>query len=389
MPTGRTVTFLVAGVMLYMFGNQTQVGWLYVMSALLIGTLIAAFFLNLRAVNGVQIERLLNDAAHGEVYEGDTPGIQLIVKNRSRFPVVQVQLVENCPVESLAHREKRVFIPTLTASNTLVYDYNVEVYRRGVYEFPAVEIISRAPFGFFQRKVRREVETRVIVYPEVRPLKHFDLFDRQLAAQMVYLRSGFGSEVIGVRPYRSGDSPRHIHWRSVARTGQLISKEFAEETRPGLTLILDRYYPGGYAVKENAFEWAIKAAMSIADYAHGRNYPLHVVADTIDLPTPAGAVAWDGLLQYMARVEPIQQKTLPDLLTGRNLQSFVVVIIPWPDESIIEPLLALQHRGYIVLPVLMNPVSFAVGGIDSVSVSQSLMAKMEINLIFYDDTEIH
>ena len=36
-PTRRTFTILIAAFLLWAFGNQTQVGWLYVMSALRAG----------------------------------------------------------------------------------------------------------------------------------------------------------------------------------------------------------------------------------------------------------------------------------------------------------------------------------------------------------------
>ena len=94
---------------------------------------------------------------------------------------------------------------------------------------------------------------------------------------------------MGVRPYRTSDSPRHIHWRIVARRQQLMTKEFAEEAQPGLTLALDVFahpYPAP-AGKHTPFEWGVKLAASIGEYAHRRRYPLHlassstIVVDTI------------------------------------------------------------------------------------------------------------
>ena len=358
MPTARAYWFTGAAILLYLFANQTQIGWLYVMSALLIGVIFASFLLNHRALRGVEGKRYLDGSSYSEVHEGEELNVELILQSNRGTPAVQLQVDEVCPIADPEKRITPIFVPLLPAHGSIQFDYHIEVDRRGVYDFPAVKMASRAPFGFFQRKTEQIISTQVLVLPEVRPLNKFSLFDRQIAAQMVYPRSGIGSEVIGVRPYRPGDSPRHVHWRSVARTGQLISKEFAEETRPGLTLVFDRFYPGDYETKHNPFEWAVKTGVSIADYARKRGYPLYLLADTADLPTPSGAVAWDALLQYMTRVNPMDRATLPDLLTGHGLQSFVVVIIPWPESAIIEPLMALKHRGYNILPVLMNPGSF-------------------------------
>ena len=38
---------------------------------------------------------------------------------------------------------------------------------------------------------------------------------------------------------RPGDPPRHVHWRTTARAGRLIVKEFAEEQQPALTIDTD------------------------------------------------------------------------------------------------------------------------------------------------------
>ncbi|GAB4508996.1 MAG: DUF58 domain-containing protein [Anaerolineae bacterium] len=359
MPTGRAYGFLIAAVLLYLFANQTQIGWLYVMAALLAGVLLAAWLLNRRALRGIRGSRTLNGQPYAEVDEGQTVDVCLRL-NHVRTAAVQFSLVETCPLAApdSEQREQRLFIPVLPAGDGLPFNYQVEADRRGVYAFAPLALRSRAPFGLFSKHGQLTVETRALVLPEVRSLKSFRLLDRQLAAQVVYPRSGVGSEVIGVRPYRPGDSQRHIHWRSVARTGQLISREFAEETRPGLTLVLDRHYPADFRSKHNPFEWAVKCAVSIGDYARQRGYPVYLLAETSDLPTPGGAVAWDSLLQYMARVTPQPQPSLAEVLSAGHLQSFVAVIIAWPDMAAVDALLMLRHRGYHVLPVLLNPASF-------------------------------
>ena len=126
----------------------------------------------------------------------------------------------------------------------------------------------------------------------------------------------WGRKLLGFRPYRTGDSPRHIHWRSVAKKGQLISKEFAEETQRGLTLVIDRFCPPEYpySTKHTPFEYVVKAGVSIAEYAQQRGYPLHIMADSTDLPIPSGAVTWDAFLQYMARITPIDVPSIDRIL---------------------------------------------------------------------------
>jgi uncharacterized protein (DUF58 family) len=223
-----------------------------------------------------------------------------------------------------------------------------------------------------------DVPTRVLVYPEIHALRRLTLLDRQPVAQWTQPRAGVGTEVMGIRPFRSGDSPRHVHWRSVARVGRLISKEFADETQPGLTLVLDRYrLPLPWVdSKHTPFEWAVKVAASVADYAQRCGYPLYILADDEDLPPPAGAVRWDGVLQYLARVQPVHRPSLPELLGNPKqiYQNLIAVIIPYPDASVIAPLISLHQRGFGVLAVLIDPASFPMCGDAALPFSGQLRA---------------
>ena len=182
--------------------------------------------------------------------------------------------------------------------------------------FRALELDSRAPFGFFKRARDSTCLRRRWSIPKSSRCSHFDLLDRQFAPQVTRPTAGIGYEVMGLRPYRPGDSPRHIHWRTVARTGQLVSKEFADETQPGVTLALDLFHHPYAAIesKHTPFEWAVKVAASIGDYANRRGYPLTLATNDDALPAPVGAISWYALLQYLARVQPVGDLPLAQAL---------------------------------------------------------------------------
>lgn len=381
MPTARFYSFAVAALILYLFANQTQVGWLYVMSAVLFGLLIVSWILNRGSVTGITLERRIEPQ---DLYEDEAASIEITLRTARRMPTFQLNLWENCPIAPPEEREKHLFIPIL--SDQIAFTYTVINDRRGVHTFPSIKVSSRAPFGYFQRQKRLNTPTRTLIYPVVKPLTRFSLFDRQIAAERVSLRTGLGSEIIGTRPYRAGDSPRHIHWRSVARTGNLISKEFSEETEPGVTLIFDRWYPHPNDHKHTPFEWAIKCAMSIADYVYRNRYPLYLSADQSDLATPTGALAWEALLQYMARVTPTPQAQLGQLLaSNQGFQSFIVVITAQADHSLIEAAIRLRHRGYTLMVVLIDSTSFPMGGQSPQNIAEGLReAGIETRVIRFD-----
>lgn len=391
MPTSRAYSFVAASIIIYLFGNQTQVGWLYVVSALMLGVVAAGWWLSRGSLKGLGGKRRVGNALDADLYEGDEVDITLQIEKVKGAASSLVRVEEVCPLAApdSAERQAQLFIPTLGQGEAVEFEYQVTLDRRGLHMFPALRAESRAPFGFFRRNGQIDLPTRTLVYPEVRPLKRLELLDRQLTAQVARPRAGVGYEVMGVRPYRPGDSPRHIHWRSVARTGTLISKEFADEAQPGLTLVLDLFnhpYPTTES-KHTPFEWAVKAAASIGDYAQHRGYSLYVMSDDKVMAAPQGTVNEMALLQYLARVQPTGKRRLGQVIGGQMTQQFVAVMMPYPDAEAVETLLKLRQQGVEVLAVVMDGASFPARGESSGNVVGQLRAAdvMVREVTFGDD----
>ena len=92
---------------------------------------------------------------------------------------------------------------------------------------------------------------------------------------------GRSSQVIGTRDYRPGDSLRQIHWRSTARTGELIVKEFADDQDLSLSVVLDLSEDGSLGEgKHSTFETAIRIAASLGYFANHNNLPFRIVGSS-------------------------------------------------------------------------------------------------------------
>ncbi|MDB5312612.1 MAG: hypothetical protein JWO38_6814 [Gemmataceae bacterium] len=69
------------------------------------------------------------------------------------------------------------------------------------------------------------------------------------------------AEVRGVRPYRPGDSIRSVHWRSSARRGELMVREYDAAPAPALVVVIDPFLPADPTPADRA---ALEAALSLA-----------------------------------------------------------------------------------------------------------------------------
>jgi len=380
-PRGRALVGIA--LLFYFFANQTQVGWLYVMTALAVGLWLAAFFIPRGILRALALTRRVNGTptpTELELYVGDPLTLELEFKNDSRFPALQLRGDETCPTAPRADRAQPFFIPTIPPRSTVTLTYATTCAYRGWFDFPPMPIGTRAPFGFFAARRDLPTPTGLLVFPEYRELDRLALFDRQPAPQNVFARLGVGGEFVGVREYRPGDSRRHVHWRSTARAGQLIVKEFAEETQPGLTLALDlRASALVGAGDDNSLELALKLAATLARYAERRGLPVSVASNSRQWPAPPGPLTWWGLMNYLARVQAGGEDSFSDCLKSVHSTTFVAALLSAPDDSVIEPLTELHRFGLGVLAVVIDPAPFLPEGWGETNKAQALASALTLN----------
>jgi uncharacterized protein (DUF58 family) len=353
---------LLIACLLYFFANQTQVGWLYVLCALAAGLWLGTSFVPRSTLRCLALTRRVNGSTTPtelELYAGQPAAIDLELKNSTWLPALQIRGVESCPPAPAEDREQPFFVSHIPAHASAALRYETAFARRGWVEFPPVRLTTRAPFGFFSAARDLPEPTGLLVFPEYRELKRLPLLDKLPAQQNPYPQIGLSGEFIGVRDHKPGDSRRHVHWRSTARAGRLIVKEFAEETQPGLTIALDlRAASVVGAEPDTSLELAIKIAATLARYADRSGLPVHLAANSPRWPAPPGPVSWWGLMNYLARVEADGGESFAECLSSPRPTRFLVAILTAPDEATIDPLLDVHRVGLGVLAVIVDPAPF-------------------------------
>jgi uncharacterized protein (DUF58 family) len=124
--------------------------------------------------------------------------------------------------------------------------YRCVIQRRGKYRFLGTELTTRFPMGLMRAILpSKGGEESFIVQPPIGRLLPAwgELFDvRSSNARLKKARSlSDEGDFFGLRGYRSGDSPRWIHWRSSARRDELVVKQFQNEDSRELVVLLDLY----------------------------------------------------------------------------------------------------------------------------------------------------
>ncbi len=166
--------------------------------------------------------------------------------------------------------------------------------------------------------------------------------------------SGQGRADVLVRPYRSGDELRRVHWRSTARHGELMVRLDERPWRGGTTVLLDRRAVAHRGHGPDAsLEWAVGFAASAWAHLLGHGEPVELVTDDgARLPAAGGAGAGtagtDAVLDALATLRPSARTDLggPPLPGSRGV--LAVLGATAPDE--LPALLArCRGRGHAVL----------------------------------------
>ena len=102
----------------------------------------------------------------------------------------------------------------------------------------------------------------------------------------------------GLRPYRPGDDPKDIHWRTSARLQAPVVREYDRDTSESLWICLDLAgHPGDEA------EALVEVAASLAASAEAEGKRFGLVAGGRTVPPGAGAGHLERVLDALARVD--------------------------------------------------------------------------------------
>ncbi len=126
-------------------------------------------------------------------------------------------------------------------------EYQVTFDERGRYEFGPFWAVTRHPFGLVARSVRLRRSSRLLVLPRLGRMTNrwahlaqaIDYSSQKAAGRQ---RPADG-EFYGLRDWQSGDSRRLIHWRTSARRGGLMVRQFEQPRSENLTLLVELWQP--------------------------------------------------------------------------------------------------------------------------------------------------
>lgn len=207
------------------------------MSTVMLVTLVLLKLQAWLAVRGLKFERI----APQLIVAGERVPMRIRVWSTIDIKRPLLLIVDDLPA-GLDHSDDLKPLPVAPSYNTAVETrYELMPMRRGVYKWSKVLVTSYDSLGLIRVDAEYETEPfEVTIHPAKIPVG-FDLsaMSGWGANQSDDGRNrGHGMEPRGIREYVSGDSLRHVHWASTARTGKLQVKEFDTGFNTNLYVLL-------------------------------------------------------------------------------------------------------------------------------------------------------
>jgi len=141
-------------------------------------------------------------------------------------------------------------------------EFPVPAVRRGVVAVGPVRAVRGDPLGLFRRRAEFSERREVHVHPLTVQLPPTSTgFVRDLEGQPTKDLTSADISFHALREYRPGDDPRHVYWKAVARTGELMVRQFEETRRSHLVVAFGRDESSW--ADEEEFELGLAAAASL------------------------------------------------------------------------------------------------------------------------------
>ena len=335
---------LACGAAAYLAG--WLLGWIELMvvaAGLAVALAVAVLFIVGRT--RLHLERTIEPE---RVTVGEPSLARLVAANERATPTTPVYATdwvgdEPVPVE----------IPVLGPGTSRQMLYSLPTDRRGVVDVGPVVIAKSDPLGLMRRESLYGERRRLWIHPETTRLPPLPAgFAKDLEGPTSDVSPKGDVAFHTLREYVHGDEYRHIHWKSSARLGTLMVRQYVDNRRPHLTVVFDTR-PDTY--RDDTFEVGVSCATSLASLAFtgGQSVSVYCGADPIlSALVPAGR---NAVLDHFAAVEraesPIHIARIAASAVERERATSTTVVVSGalPPQEVVALGVALRGSSRLIV----------------------------------------
>ncbi len=314
------LAFLLLGAVL------REINLLMVLFGMMVGPFLFSLGLVLLSLRDVKIRRRLPETiAAGQLLVVDVE-ITNAKRKSSSWAITTTDVIEQeagpCKGQKI---HAALFFPHLRPSQSSKQDYEGRLMSRGRYRFGPMRVASRFPLGLLRCSFAWSKVDHVVVHPrQGRLSRRWTMMKQQAyqgrgknARQQGLVEGDFH----GLRDWRSGDAQRWIHWRTSARLGELMVRQFEQHRDDDLAVLVDLWQPlNPTEVQRARVETVVSfAATVVSDQCRrgGGQMLLSTAGQEITMARgPASMALLQDALEALAVAEATDGDRVPELLSS-------------------------------------------------------------------------
>ncbi len=331
---------------------------------------------------GIRVERSARSARAnvGDVFEE-----RYEVTNNTYFlrPWIEIHNETTLPASAGSR-----LLTMMRAKQKRSYTARTWLSQRGKFTLGPTVLKAGDPFGLFSVSKKLSENNALVVLPMIFDIPNFLVPAGLLTGGQVIRKKAIDitPHASGVREYVNGDPMKRIHWRTTARRGQLMVKEFEQDPQSEIWLFLDlhrfiqaqlTYQPAvmevdvlffsrrpKFKLNPSTYEYVISIGASLAHYfiKQGRSVGLAMAERGYNIiPAERGERQEMKILETLAFVEAgrLSISNLVQAQAGQPPQgSSAVIITPSVSLELIGAVDELQRRNLRPMIILIDPQTF-------------------------------
>lgn len=319
----------------FLIATNTQTGWLFLMSAFMLGILALSWVAPRRAIQGLATQRTLL----GSIQRGVPFSVKLELLNSRKSTARETLLEISTQTWAEQPSSFRWAVPRLGSGARISTEFQLTPNLRGEHRLSGTRLTCGAPFGLFSVYRESEESSSFLVYPKLESLPSRHRKSR-LAGILTELsaphQKGDSRTLRSLREYRPGDDMRMVHWKSSAKRGgrTLLVREHQAPSRQLSFVVLDTSSDSPADGPDPLFEKTVSLAASLLWAAHRSG-----TRSCLALQTQQGK--WQYLRRWqeqylaLARVEQNSEVDFPGWQESARLElanqlTAPVLLTTWP-----------------------------------------------------------
>nr|HEX4314624.1 DUF58 domain-containing protein [Kofleriaceae bacterium] len=301
---GRIIVILAVAVGFAAINTGNNL--LYLLLGWLLSFIIASGILSEQTLRKLAVDR----RPPPRLFANEPFLMEVVIKNgkptRSSYSIEVEDLLGTTPLD------KRCYFLKIPEGKSQRTSYRHTFARRGRYVLTGYRIATKFPFALFRKSRDVDAPLELVVYPQrvavPRPPPR-----AHVRGDATANRLGRRGEFFGLRERRTGDDRRDVHWKSSARTGRLLVREYEDELARRVAIGVDNALPqdvrdavtdGALApdaeAQVNAVERAISVAASLASTYLEAGWTVEIVARGASVPMGMGRMHETRILRALA-----------------------------------------------------------------------------------------